>query len=72
MEIINRAKGDSDGEVVAFNEDTREEALRRSAKAGYCTRSGENPNATKIQVSNPFGAEKLNVWPRDENGHLID
>lgn len=68
------AKGD-EGEIVAWNEgenNVREEVLRRNAKAGYCTRYGEPRSATKIQTSVPFGREKLNIWPRDENGNLIE
>lgn len=65
------AKG-NDGEIVAWNEsNVREEVLRRNAKAGYCTKYGEPVGATKIQTTVSFGSEKLNVWPRDENGQLI-
>lgn len=52
--------------------DLRDEVLRRSSRAGYTTRHGENPQATKIQTTIPFGKEKLNIWPRDENGNLIE
>ena len=48
---MKRAKGKADGEIVAWNENpenVREEALRRSAKAGYTTRTGEPPGRTKI------------------------
>jgi hypothetical protein len=38
LEILKRAK--SGGEVVPWNQDVREEALRRNAKAGYCNRDG--------------------------------
>jgi hypothetical protein len=44
LEILKRAKGFQDGEIVAWNENpktVREEVLRRSAKAGYTTRNGE-------------------------------
>jgi len=51
--------------------DIHDECLRRSARAGYCTRSGEPPYATKIQTIIGWGKEKLNVWPRDKDGHLI-
>ena len=73
LEILKRAKGDS-SEIVAWNENesnVREEALRRNAKAGYCTRNGEPRNATKIMTTIPCGKTKLNIWPRDENGQLI-
>ena len=52
--------------------DLKEEVLRRSSRAGYTTRYGEAPFATKIQVTGGFGETKLNVWPRDEHGNLID
>lgn len=73
MEILKRTKGDS-GELVAFNENPKavsEEVLRRNAKAGYCTRNGEPTGATRIQNMVVFGEQKLNVWPRDEQGNLI-
>jgi len=68
------AKGD-DGEIVDWNEsesNVREEVLRRNAKAGYCTRYGEPRGATKIMTTVPCGEVKLNIWPRDEDGNLID
>lgn len=68
------AKG-NDGEAVAWNENksnVHEEVLRRSAKAGYCTRNGEPVCSTKVQATVPCGKQKLNVWPRDKNGQLID
>lgn len=68
MEILKRAK--SGGEIVSWNEDVRDEALRRGAKSGYITRNGENPNVTKI-MSQGIGKSKLNIWPRDKNGQLI-
>ncbi len=65
------AKG-NDGEIVAWNEsNVHEEVLRRNAKAGYCTKYGEPPSATKI-MSCGCGESKLNIWLRDENGDLIE
>jgi hypothetical protein len=52
--------------------DLRDEVNKRTAKAGYTTRFGEPPYATKIMTTVPFGKVKLNLWPRDENGQLID
>jgi len=69
---MKRTKGDS-GEIVAWNENdsnVREEVNRRTAKAGYTTRYGEDPLATKVQ-NRGYGESKLNVWPRDDNGQLI-
>jgi hypothetical protein len=74
LEIIKQAKGDS-GEIIAWNEkdcNVREEVNRRTAKAGLSTKYGEYPYSTKIQTTVPCGETKLNVWPRDENGQLID
>ena len=73
MEIIKRARGVSDGEVIAWNESSanvREEANRRTAKAGYTTRDGHSANSRKIQ-NRGYGDSKLNQWPRDRNGNLI-
>ena len=52
--------------------DLKEEVNRRTSRAGYTTRYGECPYATKIQTTVPVGKEKLNVWPRDKNGNLIN
>lgn len=73
MQILDRAK--SGGEIVAFNEseaNVQEEVLRRSHKAGYCTKNGEPTQSTRIMTTMPCGEERLNVWPRDKNGNLID
>jgi hypothetical protein len=73
LEILKRAKGDS-GDLVSWNADkkqVREEVNRRTAKAGYTTKYGERPFATRIQNVIPFGETKINVWPRDEHGNLI-
>ncbi len=42
----------------------------RSHKAGYTARNG-GPIPAKI-ISRGFGKSKLNVWPRDKDGNLID
>ena len=63
------------GELVSSNvsnKDLYEEVNRRTAKAGYTTRYGECTGATKIQVSVSFGESKLNIWPRDSKGNLIE
>jgi hypothetical protein len=62
-------------EIVPDNvseKDIRDEVHRRTAKAGYTTRYGEPTFATKIQTTVPIGKVRLNVWPRDKNGRLID
>lgn len=73
MEILKRAKGNA-GDLLPFNADSKalkEEVNRRTAKAGYTTKYGEPACATKIMACG-FGKSKLNIWPRDENGKLID
>ena len=52
--------------------DLRDEVNRRTAKAGYTTRYGECPRATKIMTTVAWGKRKLNVWPRDKDGNLIE
>ena len=54
------------------DKDLRDEVLKRSSRAGYCTRFGESPCRTKIMTTSGVGKEKLNVWPRDKNGNLTD
>lgn len=67
--------GHDSGDVVPFNtpeKDLREEVNHRTAKAGYTTRNGEPRGATKIMTTVPCGEVKLNLWPRDKDGNLID
>jgi len=52
-------------------QDLREEVKSRTHRAGYTTRSG-GPVPLKIQATVNWGEQKLNVWPRDENGDLIE
>lgn len=62
-------------EIVPQNvsdKDLREEVNRRTAKAGYTTKYGESTKATKIMTMCNWGKTKLNVWPRDKKGNLID
>jgi hypothetical protein len=62
-------------EIVPDNvsdSDLRDEVLRRNSRAGYCTRAGDPMDRTKILVTSGIGETKLNVWPRDEHGNLID
>jgi len=53
------------------NRDLREEVNIRTSKAGYTTREGR-PVPLKITTTMPFGKQKLNVWPRDADGKLIE
>ncbi len=73
MEIIKRANGVNDGETVkwtANENDLRDEVNRRTYKAGYTDRDGQQ--MVRSIMSCGYGKSKLNVWPRDENGNLID
>lgn len=73
MQIIERAKGNA-SDIVPPNvseKDVKEEVNRRAAKAGYTTKYGEPTHGTKIMGSVLMGEQKLNVWPRDEQGNLI-
>lgn len=73
MEILKRAKQNA-GEIVPFNTDIKqlkEEINNRSSKAGLTTRYGEPPGRTKI-MANGCGPSRLNIWPRDKNGNLIN
>ena len=53
--------------------DLQDEMNARSCKAGLTNRQGESCRGTgKIMTIVPFGKQKLNVWPRDEQGNLIN
>lgn len=53
--------------------DLRDEMNARSCKSGLTNRAGECVRGTgKIMTTVPFGRTKLNLWPRDKNGQLID
>ena len=51
--------------------DLREEMNGRARRAGYTTRSG-GPVPLKIQATVNWGEQKLNVWPSDKHGNLIE
>jgi len=56
LEILNRAKGASDGDVLSFNhnkKDIQEEANRRTYKAGYTDRDGQPRSAGKGDSPRP-------------------
>ena len=55
------------------DKDLQDEMNMRSAKAGLTNRQGECCRGTgTILATVGFGKQKLNVWPRDKNGDLID
>lgn len=74
MQILKRAKGNS-GEIVPFGKPPagyQDEINHRTWKAGHTNREGGPRGATKIMTTVEFGERKYNLWPRDENGNLID
>ncbi len=73
MEILKRAKGNA-GEGIPWNanhKDVQEEINHRTWKAGYTDRDGRPKGAPKI-MSRGIGESKLNIWPRDKDGNLIE
>lgn len=74
-EAMRQAVKSGDEELIPSSrsdKDLQDEMNERSCKAGLTTRFGECARASKIQTSVPFGRTKLNIWPRDENGELIN
>ena len=64
----------SGGEIIPFHvpeADLKDEMNIRAARAGYCTRDGNKTRRTKIQ-DRGYGDSTLRVWPRDEQGNLVD
>jgi hypothetical protein len=64
LEILKRAKGAADGEVAAWNENpenVKEEALKRSAKAGYCERDGTPKGAGKGDRYRPVNRQRYEL-----------
>lgn len=71
--------------LMRQQEETIKSAIVRGHKSGLCDKNGntylDSENnlrpidfgrpATKIYTSIPIGREKLNVWPRDKDGNLI-
>lgn len=53
--------------------DLADEMNSRTCKSGLTNRQGESCRGTgKIFAPVSFGKTKLNVWPRDKQGNLID
>lgn len=51
--------------------DLQDEVNRRTHKAGYTDRDGQQM-VRKMMISVPCGEVRLNIWPRDKDGNLID
>ena len=75
-EAMKRAVARGDEELIpasVSDSDLADEMNARSCKAGLTNRRGECSRGTgKIMTTVPFGKTKLNIWPRDEAGNLID
>lgn len=51
--------------------DLTDEMNSRSHRAGLTNRQGESCKSVRI-MSRGFGPSRLNQWPRDANGELIE
>ncbi len=75
-EAMRNSVARGDEELIPVNVsdvDLQDEMNARSCKAGLTNRQGECVRGTsKIMTTVPFGKTKLNLWPRDEHGQLID
>ena len=74
MQILKRARN-AEMDIVSVTESEsrlRDEVNRRTHKAGYTDRDGQPKDLPKIRIFGGLGESKLNIWPRDENGQLID
>jgi hypothetical protein len=63
-----------DGELVPRDvkeADLRDEVNLRTCRAGYTTRDG-GPIPRRPTAAVNWGRQKLNVWPRDGRGNLIE
>ena len=57
---------------IMTNSEHQEEVNHRTFNAGYTDRDGKPRDLPKIRIFGGYGEAKLNVWPRDENGNLIE
>lgn len=73
MEILKRARGLNDGDITSFADvPDKDEINRRTWKAGYTDRDGQKKDLPKTRIFGGLGETKLNIWPRDSKGNLID
>lgn len=49
----------------------RDEINQRTYLAGHTDRDGQ-PKVSKTMAAVGLGEPKLNVWPRDKNGNLVE
>lgn len=75
-ELDRQAIKRGDCELIAQNrsgKDLRDEMNARTYKSGLTNRQGECSRASgKIMSIVSFGKAKLNIWPRDASGQLIE
>lgn len=75
-EATRQAVAAGDEELIPADrsdKDLQNEMNERSFKRGLTNRQGESCKGTgRIMVTMPFGESKLNVWPRDAAGNLIE
>jgi len=72
LEILKRARGHLDGELVAWNESSsnvREEVNRRSFKAGYTDRDGQPRGAGKGDSPRPVNKKRYDQNYKRIFGH---
>lgn len=63
-ELISQSRSDKD---------LADEMNSRTHKSGLTNRQGESCKGTsKIMATVGFGETKYNLWPRDEQGNLIE
>jgi hypothetical protein len=74
LEILKRAKGNS-GEVLPLGTPPaglQDELNHRTWKAGTTDHDGQPLDFPRIRIFGGLGETKLNIWPRDSEGNLID
>ena len=63
------------GELVPDDVSRRDllaEANLRARRAGYAVTRDGRPQPRRMQAPSNWGRQKLNVWPRDAAGKLIE
>lgn len=74
MKILKRARN-AEMDIVPVTESEsslKDEVNRRTWKAGHTDRDGQMKDPPKIRIFGGIGKTKLNIWPRDKNGNLIE
>jgi hypothetical protein len=75
LEILKRARGPNDGDIVPFGPPPaglQDELNLRLFKAGHTDRDGQPKDLPKIRIFGGLSKTKLNIWPRDSEDNLID